>query len=336
MLKFAIIGVGGLGKMHLKNVAKLERERGDIKLTALCDVEESRFTEKIEINLGGDATPTDLTGYRLYTDADELLKKEELDFVMTALPTYVHERIAVQALNAGLHVFSEKPMARSLAECQNMVDRAKANKRLLMIGQCLRYWPEYVKLKEFIDSRKYGKVLRAEFFRYSSPPRWAWQNWFLDFEKSGGAALDMHVHDVDFINWVFGTPVKVSSRATHVTSKFDSIVTSYDFANEKVVTSVGDWGLPKSYAFSASYMVKFENAAVEMRGGVTKVYPEDGEAFALEFPVEDAYVNEVCDFIECIKAGRELTVVTPESAMQTIKIVTAEMESAERGVPVNV
>lgn len=335
MLKFAIIGVGGLGKVHLGNVIELEKKRGDIKLVALCDVDESRFTEKIVTNLGGDAPSVDLSRFKLYTDANELFDKEELDFVITALPTYIHEKIAVLALEKGLHVFSEKPMARTLEQCQNMIDKAKENKKLLMIGQCLRYWPEYVKLKEYIDSKEFGKVIRAEFRRYSATPIWSWQNWYLDFEKSGCAALDMHVHDVDFINYAFGKPNSVLSVASHEKSKFDSIFTTYNY-DDMFVMSACDWGLPSSYPFSPSFLVRFENAVVEMNSNGMKVYPEGKQAFDPKLLHQSPYMNEIDDFINCINEKRELSVVQPNSVKLTMKIALAEMESAERGVVVNV
>ncbi len=278
MLKFAIIGVGSLGKLHFNNATQLEKTRGDINLVALCDVEESRFHKQTATNLDVDNAPVDISRYKLYTDVNEMFDKEQLDFVITALPTYIHEKIAVLALEKGLHVFSEKPMAKNLEQCQNMIDKAKENKKLLMIGQCLRYWPEYVKLKEYIDGGEFGKVIRAEFTRYSPTPTWSWQNWLLDAEKSGGAALDMHVHDVDYINYAFGKPISVTSHATNVKSKYDSIFTTYNYG-DKLVTSGCDWGLADKYTFNHAFLVRFEKATVVMNSNGFKVYIEGGEEF---------------------------------------------------------
>jgi len=335
MLKFAIIGFGGLGKVHFRNMIELQKTRGDIKLVALCDIEESRFSEETSTNLGGNTTPVDLSKFNLYTDVNKLLEKEELDFVITALPTYIHEKIAVLALEKGLCVFSEKPMALNLEQCQNMIDKAKENNKHLMIGQCLRYWPEYSKLKEYIDSEEYGKVIRAEFSRYSPTPTWTWENWMLDNEKSGGAALDMHVHDVDYINYVFGKPNSVSSVASHGKSKYDSMFTTYKY-DDKFVTSSCDWGLPASYPFSPAFLVRFENATVEMNNNGMKVYPEGEPSYIPLLVPGNAYMEEIKDFINCINEDREITVNNPQSVMQSIKIALAEKESTDKGVVVNV
>ncbi len=193
MLNFALIGVGGLGKIHLANLLELEQIRGDIRLVALCDVEATRIYEKVETNLGEVSDSVDLSKFKFYQDAYKMFENEKLDFIVSALPTYLHEKIAVTALELGIHVFSEKPMALTPQGCQNMISKSEEKNRILMIGHCLRYAPEYLKLKEYVDSGKYGKVQRAEFFRYSATPAWTWQNWMLDYDKSGGAALDMHI-----------------------------------------------------------------------------------------------------------------------------------------------
>lgn len=330
MLKFAIIGVGGMGKVHLRNVVELVAKRDDVKLVALCDVEESRFTEEIITNLGGDSSPFDLSDFKLYTDVYELLKCEKLDFVISATPTYLHEKIAILCLENDLHVFSEKPMAISLAACQQMINVAQEKGKLLMIGQCLRYSSEYVKLKELIADRKYGNVIRAEFKRYSPTPKWSWQNWLLDYEKSGCAALDLHVHDVDFINWTFGVPISVTSFATNAVSKFDSLFTAYNYG-DILVTSAVDWGFPDSHPFDVSFLVRLDDAVIEMDGINLKVYPHGHEKFILDLKQINPYMAEIDDFISRIQNNEKLEVVTPESAMDTVKIVLAEIDSAQSG-----
>ena len=333
MLKFAIIGIGGLGKGHYRNMLELVKTRGDIEITALCDIEYSRFTEQTFTNLDSNSYQYDFDKFRLYNDYNEMLEKEKLDCVIIALPTYLHAQAAVTALNKGLHVFSEKPMARTAEQCQNMIDRAKENKKLLMIGQCLRYWPEYVQLKEYIDSREFGNVIRAAFSRFNTIPRWSWQNWMQDFDKSGGAPLDLHIHDVDFINWAFGRPISVTSYSTNKKFKFESIHTTYKY-NDILVQSSCDWGLAKSYSFSFTFLVNFEKATVEMKDNIFKVYPEEGDAYSPELKKESAYKKEIIDFIDCIKENRQLTVVTPESAKLSVEIVLQEMNSARTGAEV--
>ena len=74
-----------------------------------------------------------------------------------------------------------------------------------MIGHCLRFWPQYVKASEIMQSGEYGRVLYAELHRFSPAPVWSDSNWYMKSEQSGGV-LDMHIHDIDVALWWFGRP----------------------------------------------------------------------------------------------------------------------------------
>ena len=333
MLNYAIIGFGGLGKAHFRNTEELASLVSDIKLVAICDVDETTFTTQRNINISSEQTELDLTGYNLYTDVEELFEKEKLDFILTALPTYIHEKIAVMAMERGIHVFSEKPMAINADQAQNMLDKAKENNVKLMIGQCVRYFPQYVALKNIIDSKKYGEVVYASFKRISAIPKWSWNNWFQDEEKSGGVVLDMHVHDVDYINWVFGKPAYVNTKASGSYMKNDTLETFYGYEG-KLVTAMSSWGMANGYPFTAEFMVNFENATVELKNGEMKAYSEgkcedvDVSCETLGVASANGYVNELIDFIACIREDKESVVNPPESSKLTIDIALAESKSA--------
>lgn len=331
MLKCAIIGLGGLGQMHLENMVQIERERGTASVAALCDVDSGRFTQTVETNLGG-AKAIDMAPYRKYTDVDELLEKEALDFVISAVPTYLHAEIAIKALRRGLHTFSEKPMALTPGECSAMIAAARAAGRQLTIGHCLRFWPEYQALKQIVDAGGYGGVVKAEFTRYSPLPTWTWDNWMLDFDKSGGAALDLHVHDIDTICWLFGQPQWVSSRATHAVMPYDSITTAYGYCG-KTVTAVGDWGMGAKYPFSMGFLVRLERATVSLDHTGLHVYTADG-ATTPPTGSHDAYRAEIEEFIRCIASGEQNRINPPEASADVIRIARAEMRSAQQNTPV--
>ena len=330
MLQFAIIGFGGLGKLHFHNVAALQSRVKDVKLVAVCDVEKSAFYTETSTNLGKKQSDLSVQAYRLYTDAEVLLEKEKLDFVITALPTYLHEKISVLAMEKGIHVFSEKPMALSLEQADHMIQTARKNNVKLMIGQCLRYMPEYVALKELIDSKRYGKVVKADFFRYSATPEWSWQNWMKDERKSGGACLDLHVHDVDFIHWVFGLPRSVSSVGTHYKTKYESISTVYDYDN-MLVTSNADWAMPAGYSLTKGFTVRFEKATAFMTPEGMKLYAENGKRSIPELSNKNCYLEEIVDFICCVQENRESEVNPPEESRESLRLALAERESVDTG-----
>ena len=98
MLNFAIIGFGGLGKVHFRNLKEVMKVEKDINLVAICDVEESAFTSQVQMNISTENAHLDVSKYKFYKDAEEMFDKEQLDFVITALPTYLHKKYAVMAM----------------------------------------------------------------------------------------------------------------------------------------------------------------------------------------------------------------------------------------------
>ena len=335
MLNFAIIGFGGLGKVHFRNIEEVNKVVGDIKLVAICDIEESAFTSVVRTNISADGG-LDISAYNLYTDLEEMLDKEKLDFVITALPTYIHEKIAVQVMERGIHVFSEKPMAINPEQAQNMLDAAKKNNVKLMIGQCLRFFPEYRAVKELVDSKEYGEVRYANFTRLSMIPKWSWHNWFQDEEMSGGVVLDLHVHDLDYISYVFGKPKSVYTKASSNFMNNDTVVTHYDY-DGMLVTATGSWAMQTKFPFTAEFVVAFENATVESKRGKTMIYTEteakelDVSIEKLGLPTYDGYVNEMIDFINCIRNDGKSVANPPEASKLTIDIAFAEKKSAREG-----
>lgn len=337
-MNYAIIGFGGLGKVHFRNskeiaerIAKTKSAAAcEIKLVALCDVDEKAFSTKTRTNLDNGDAGFDLSDYHLYTDVNQLFEKETLDFIISALPTYLHEEIAIMAMNRGIHVFSEKPMALSLDQGQRMLQIARQKNVKLMIGQCVRYFPAYVLLKELISSKKYGNVTRADFHRLSPVIKWSWQNWMLDELKSGGAILDLHVHDVDYIQYVFGKPRAVTSFVTDCKLKYESVSTLYHYP-DKLVTATADWSYPSNFKFTAGFSVHFEQALVVLNQEGFKIYPVEGTPFLPEMPAGNGYVEEVLDFINCIRENRESRINPPDSSFTSMLIALAEKESADTG-----
>lgn len=328
MLKYALIGFGGLGKLHFKNLLEIEKERNDINLVAICGADMSTLTQSSSINIGSTSLEgVDFSKYNFYDTIEELFENESLDFVITALPTVIHKESAVFALSRGVHVFSEKPMALSLQDCEEMTRAAKEANKILMIGQCLRFSSIYQKAKEYIDSKKYGKVLRAEFKRYSALPTWSFNNWLLDRKQSGGCPLDMHVHDVDLINHFFGMPKAVSSYSTSNKVELESIFTTYEY-DELFVTSSADWSFPQQYLFTASMTMLFEKATVCINGNDIIVYT-DNETIVPEVDETDYFMEEIKEFINCVTTNKESEISNCSSVLNSMKIADCEIRSAE-------
>ncbi len=330
MYRYAIIGFGGLGKLHLGNLIKLEKERGDIKLCALCGADPESFKSNVRLNIGDvDISSIDFSSCGFYQDYKELIDKEKPDFILSTLPTYLHEEVAVYALSNGVHVFSEKPMALSAESCKNMIDTAKKNNKTLMIGQCLRFDGAYRKIKQYIDEKPFGKVCRAEFTRYSQTPTWTWNNWILDPKMSGGCILDMHIHDVDLINYLFGLPISVSSVITENKIELESVFTRY-FYDGFLVTSAADWSFPQSFPFTSGCLINFEKATVRLSDSRLTIYTDDDNR-DVELTSRDCYMDEIRAFLEEIFDGKTCKITSAESVSKSISLALCEVESAKIG-----
>jgi predicted dehydrogenase len=194
----------------------------------------------------------------IYDDFDRMLAEAKPDVISLTLPTTLHVPLTVKALKAGVSVLCEKPMALDAASCGAMIRAAaKApNGAKLMVAQCLRFWPNYVYLKKLIDGRKYGAVVAASFRRFSAPPGWGkGKSWFLDEGKSGGVALDLHIHDTDIVNYLFGMPKAVTSTAAYSKEGVMLYVSTLYDVGGPAVTAEGSWAMTPTLGFEASYVV---------------------------------------------------------------------------------
>lgn len=334
-LKAALVGVGSMGRGHLDNYVKFLKEDSPIQIVALCDIDEKKFTNyKADFNLGEVGKDGyDFSKFRLYTDLDAMLDAEkDLDMVTVALPTYLHCWGACKCLEKGINVLCEKPMALSVEQCRTMIDTAEKNHVRLMIGQCLRFAPAYLKLKEIVDSGELGKAVACYFFRGGGTPLWSYNNWLLDREKGGGALFDQHIHDVDTANFIFGMPEKVMTvgKTRFEKSAYDTLTTNYIYADGKPFNIQNDWTLTGPY-FYQDFRVNFEKGTVVRDTSGFHIYRKDGGNEEYAVPDVNAYYDETKYFAQTILDGVPVTRNVPEGSMDTIRIVLAERESADKG-----
>jgi predicted dehydrogenase len=331
MINVGIVGLGFMGKMHFRCYKALK----NVKVAAICDIDEKKFADTggTAGNISGAEKPLDLAGISLYTDFDKMLAEARLNAVSITLPTYLHCGYTLKSLKAGLHTFCEKPMAMTVGDCQKMIDAAKASKRLLQVGHCIRFWPQYAKLKEIVDSGKYGKVLAATFQRLSLTPTWSWKNWVMDAKKSGGAALDLHIHDSDYVQYLFGMPKEVFARGVKGPSgDYDHIVANYIYNDGKVVTAEGGWVMKPGFGFEMSFNVMLERATISYdctRSPAFKMAPVKSEVIIPKVSKGDGYSCELEHFIKAVSGKSVPKVITPKDSLNSVKIILAEKKSCD-------
>ncbi|MBQ8174947.1 MAG: Gfo/Idh/MocA family oxidoreductase [Clostridia bacterium] len=329
--KIAILGYGGIARAHMNGYNILKKKGAPIRVVALCDADDTQFEKDIKINVDTGAQEEEKS-WRTYTDLDEMLAKEEIDTVDICVPTYLHKEYTVRLLRAGKNVQCEKPMALTAADCAEMIATARECSKHLMVGQCLRFCGHYLALKAELDSGKHGKVMTARFERLSPLPTWGFDNWFVDFARSGGEMLDMSIHDYDMARFLFGEPEKVSAvtcdREIHEQTSNGRLY----YKDGLIVTVDGSWAESKTFPFSCPFRVVCEKATIAWNGcDKVRVYPNEGEAYDLDYENEDYMAEEALFFAKVTQGEVKNEKNPPESAMQTVALIEKLKESAACG-----
>lgn len=340
MIKVGLVGFGFMGKMHMQCYSAT----GDAKVVAVVDVEPDR-REEAKAKLGCET----------YSSIQDMLASADVDVVDVCAPTYLHEGIVVAAAKAGKDIMCEKPLSLSVESCDRMIEAVNAAGVKMMVGQVLRFWPEYAAIKEIVDSGKLGKVQWLSARRLSAIPTYAWDDWFADPKRSGGAVHDLHIHDQDFISYLIGSPKKIDARGTAGRGGgFDS-VTSLGWEHESGAKSYAEasLSLAPGYPFTMSLLVACEKGTIRYDSGSDPslmVYLFEGEPYAPELPIAEVgastestgnisslggYYNEIKYYIECLKAGKKPEIVTPDAAREAVRVCLAVRKSIETGKPVD-
>ena len=341
MLNVGIVGLGYMAAMHIK----AWRQVAGTEILAVCNPSKRNLDgdlSSVAGNLGnGESLKLDMTKVRAYTDYAGMLADPDLHIIDICSPTWAHHDQATSALASGVHVLLEKPVARTTKEARRIVEAASYATHFLMQAMCLRFWPEWQLLKAAIDDKRYGKVLAARFRRVGPPPAWG-RNHFHDGIKSGGALLDLHIHDVDFINWCFGKPKRVYATGY---SKFsgatDHVVAQFDVESGAIVHAEGGWAMSPGFKFTMGYTVNFERATMDYDsargpGPVLSIFEDGKEAVSRTADPEDGYVGEIRHFVNSIREGKAPTVVAAADGLAAIEVCEAEEASIRLRQPMAV
>jgi predicted dehydrogenase len=320
-----------MGQMHIAAWGKVK----GTKITMVADTDPRRASGDFTgtwANIEGGAKALDFSKVRGTTDPAELMADPEVDLIDICVPTPFPLDLALAAIASGKHVLCEKPLARTSAEARKIVRAAAKGKGFFMPAMCIRFWPEWAWLKRAVEKGTYGAVISAEFRRVGPMP----PGWFIRGDLSGGAILDLHLHDTDFVNWVFGTPKAVSTGGwIGPSGEIDHVHTRYIYEeNGPVVTAEGSWAASPSAPFDMSYRVIFEKATADFRldrSEAPLMLYRKTKGSPVKCPAGDGYQAEMAYFAKCIRTGKPPETVTAAEAAQAIRIVEAEAKSANTG-----
>ncbi len=326
-MKVGILGAGFMGGMHAACWSNLE----DAELVMIADIRRDR-AEKLAARYGALAS----------TSAEEVLKRADIDVVDICLPTYLHREFVVKAARSGKHILCEKPIAITLEDADHMLEAVHQAGVKFMVAHVLRFWPEYLKLKEIYEAKELGNLLSLLLERVGPFP--SWSEWMGDPQKSGGAILDLHIHDVDFLRFLLGDP-----KWTFAQGSLERVTAVYGYAGVEEVVASGGFVTAPSFPFRMAFRAVFEKGVVEFDSTRPRTFliyrngeevPEQWEFkppfelkgdFGGNIDVVWPYFSEISYFAKCIREDREPELASGESAKRSLALIWAERRSLETG-----
>lgn len=349
-LRIGLVGAGNIAKAHLTAYQGVE----NAEIVAICDIDAKVLA----------ATAERFGIAKTYTSETEMIANEELDAVDVCVWNCNHACCSIEALNAGLHVLCEKPMAANAEEAKQMIDAAEKNNRLLMIGFVLRFGDEAKIAKDFIDNGYLGDIYysKATYLRRHGAPG----GWFTDKARSaGGPVIDLGVHVIDLTRYLMGKP-KVKSVFASVENRLGNrpylkttVGWKPDNATPEDVYDVEDFAvalikyedgkttlLETSYSLNGQGETKKElygtKGGMNLNGKDLKIYTVVNDFLADITPSTENYIDsaemftaEMAHFVDCCLNGTECRACA-EDGLEVMKILDAIYESARTGHEVEI
>ena len=325
MNKIAVIGFGFMGMTHTMNILKNK----DLKLVAIVDVNQALIEKNLYSKRGnfstGNVDECDLESIHKYSKLDDCLDSEDLDAVSICVHTNLHYEISKKALFHEKHVFLEKPFCLDVNHAEELIKLAEEKKKILMVGHVIRFMEPYRKLKQWVDSMEFGKLKFLSLSRFSGLPGWGqWKEKNITV-TSGGALFDLLIHDVDFANYILGSPSEIKCNyLPGKMSNHDYISAMWSYKDKDVHVKIeGGNTFHSNFPFQAGYMAQFEKASIQyitFKGDIIQIADDKS---IKEVPAGDAgagYFNEIAYFSRCVKNNTQPEECMPFSSLQSIKL----------------
>ena len=310
MIRVGLIGIGFMGWIHT-----LAYRRSDqAKLVAFASGDPKKRSgdwRGIQGNFGPPGEQISVEGLQVFESLDQMVRSPDIDVIDVCLPPHLHAPAAVLAMEHGKDVFIEKPLALSASECQRVQEVSHKTGKLALVAHVLPYMGPFQLATEIAKSGKYGKPIGGYFKRVISDPTWIPD--FYDPDKVGGPLVDLHVHDLHWIQLLFGKPhgVHAVGRMQGNVAKYVHVL--YDFGAPDIAVSsssgvIDGPGRPFTHAFELHLedatlhfdFAAFSDAAETMP---LKIVTRDGQVIRPELPAADdidAFKAEIDDVAQSV------------------------------------
>jgi len=332
-VNIAVVGLGFMGVTHLRAYLQVP----GAKIVAVCDAVRLPVNGILQGVAGNIKKSDDIDlgpQVKVFRKLEEVLADPEVQLVDLCTPTSMHPEQSIAALRAKKHVLCEKPLARTSAAARKILEAEAAGPGFLMPAMCMRFWPGWSWLKQVVEKKTYGRVLSARFCRMSGKPTWSKQGTYTAASDLGGALFDLHIHDSDFVQFLFGRPAGVfSTGVKDDRGSIDHVITQYVYPGGPAVCAEGGWLLPSG--FNMAFSLCCEHASLDFdlsRGAEAMHVTEEGKPTqTITYDGSDGYGHEVAYIVECVRLGRRPAVVTAQDGVTALEICEAEEQSVNTG-----
>ncbi|GIW81307.1 MAG: oxidoreductase [Gemmatales bacterium] len=340
MTRIGIVGIGFMGMIHYLAAQKLS----GAKVVAICSRDPKKLDgdwRGIRGNFGPPGTMMDLGEIKKYRDINDLLADPDIDLIDVCNPTHKHPETALAALKAGKHVLVEKSIALDPKDADAMLEAADKAGRLLMVAHVLPFFPEFAHAAELIRSGQYGKLVAAHFIRVISKPDWSAE--IADVSKTGGPAVDLHIHDTHFIGLVCGVPQKVFASGIMENGAVQYLTTHYLYGKDgPCVTCSSGAVAQKGREFIHGYEIYLEKAtlAYDSSHKPLTVYTSDGKAEQPKIEGSGdptaAFTLELQAAVDSIAKGKAHDYLSGKLARDALVMCHKECQSVQTGSTVEI
>jgi predicted dehydrogenase len=340
MIRIGIVGIGFMGMIHYLAARKLQ----GAAVTAICSRDARKLAgdwRSIRGNFGPPGEMMDLSAIKKYDSFDAMLADPDIDLIDICNPTDQHPRTAIKALQAGKHVLVEKAIALTPEEADQMLDAAQKSGKQLMVAHVLPFFPEFAYAAEAIRSGMFGSILGAHFKRVISKPDWSSE--IGDSAKTGGPAIDLHIHDTHFIGLVCGVPERVFSSGVEESGAVSYLTTQYLYKDKNKAISCSSGALAqKGRPFVHGYEIYLEQATLTYESGTIPLtlMTSDGKVEQPKLPGGDdpttAFTLEIQTAVNGLVKNQEPDLLSGKLARDALMLCYKECDSIRQGTPVAV
>ncbi|MFM2164652.1 MAG: hypothetical protein RL325_1089 [Planctomycetota bacterium] len=317
-----IIGLGFMGRTHLAAYAAAEASGAGCAVRAAFDPRQSTAGAGNLVAAGGaddliDRVPRERS-------VESLLARRDIGLVSVCTPTDTHIDLVRAAIRARKHVLVEKPTALDAGAIDSLAREAREAGVLVMPAHCMRFWPAWAWMARAVRSRRFGAARRAVFRRVGARPAWS-QDFYLDIARSGGAAIDLHIHDADFVRFAFGEPARVAARGSRM-----HLSAQYGYDDGLEVEAEGGWMDDPAFAFTMAATIECEHGTIDfLLGRDPELLLRRGAAIesvraGADYALGTGYDFEVRALVDAIRSAAPSAPVTLDDAAATQRLLDRE------------